>query len=145
MGPTTALEVDSKVVTGTAPQRTAVAGYKPALPGNGHDALAMDLKVVTGTACNTRRSQVTNLRYRGMGPTTALEVDSKVVTRIALQRTAVAGYKPALPGNGHDALVVDLKVVTGTAPQRTAAAGYKPALPGNQTCEMTCARYSYEH
>ena len=64
-----ALVVDLKVVTGTAPQRTAVAGYKPALPGNGHDALVVDLNVVTGTARNTRRSQVTDLRYRGMGPT----------------------------------------------------------------------------
>ena len=61
----------------------------------------------------------------------ALVVDLKVATGTALQRTVVAGYKPALPGDLPDALVVDSKVVTGTALQRTAVAGYKPALPGN--------------
>ena len=133
------------------------------------------LKVVTESACNTRRPQVTNLRYGGMGTTLLSDFESrhrncpathgdrrlqtcatgewaqrscrilKVVTGTGLQHTTVAGCEPALPGNGYNAHVVDLKVVTGTAPQRTATAGYKPALPGNETCEMTCARYSYEH
>ena len=64
-----ALVVDLNVVTGTALQHTAAAGYKPALPGIGHNALVVDLKVVTESACKTRRSQFTSLRYRGMGTT----------------------------------------------------------------------------
>ena len=139
-----ALVVDSKVVTGTALQCTAVAGYKPALPGNGHNALVVDLKVVTGTALQHTAVAGYKPALPGNGPN-ALVVDLKVVTGTALQHTAVAGYKPALPGNGPNALVVDLNVVTGTALQHTAVAGCKPALPGNETCEMTCARYSHEH
>ena len=78
-------------------------------------------------------------------PPNALVVDWKVVIGTALQRTAVAGCKPALPGNGHDALAMDLKVVTGTALQRTAVAGYKPALPGGLGTGRSCSGFESRH
>ena len=134
-----------EVVTGTALQHTAVAGYKPALPGNGPNALVVDSKVVTGTAL--QRTAVAGYKpaLPGNGPDERSCRGFESRHRNCPATHGGRRLQTCATGEWPNALVVDLKVVTGIALRRSAVAGYKPALPGNETCEMTCARYSYEH